>query len=435
MSMSFYNYNITKNAVSYHFAKLDELQLITKDIAQHINLMLNTPTMEIVNSLNKEPNTNVDRIHSYSLGDIQFPLSETERTIANLFRSKVYNYVNQKGEQLNIIYRSYEGTGRYVFIREQKGFHGPTALNEREHCEKYRLCTRNFENDLNSGLLFSKIYQDSVTGRMTFSLSSPIYFEGELVGDIILDYFLDTYGIISFKNDGLNGVNYLILRNFTSSLISLPFTKIWKKQLDTQTLLVFEYSMSSIFFNLLSILPFIFVLVYFVMRDNLKRQKLLLEKTKEAYFDVLTGVYNRKIYSSKLFTSIVKNQDVAIVMVDGNDIKIINDTYGHHIGDEAIQVIAHTMKRVFRKSDYIIRNGGDEFVVVLVGCNNARALEIVSIFKNEVQNLKLSIADINLSVSVGIYIKKTYVSMKSALIEADNLMYQDKINTKSITSD
>ncbi len=422
----FYSCKLKEEFVSHHFERMDSFHRLTKDTALHINNFLIIPTNDIANYINKVSKNNVDRFHPYSLGGIDFPLSETERVIANLFHLHVSNFIELKGDLVNIIYRSYEGSGRYVFIREQQGFSVPTSKIEREHCQKYRLCTKYFDDELKSGLLVSKIYQDAITDRMVFTFSSPVYLDGEIVGDVVLDYFLDTYDSygLSYENEDRDGVNYLIIKGLSGNFF--PFSSAWEKQLDQHTVVVFEYSMDSAFYNLLIFLPLIFVSVYSLMYYNLKEKKLLIEKSEDAYFDDLTGVYNRKIYKNKLFINATKSQEAAVVMIDGNGIKMINDSFGHHIGDEAIQAIANAMQGVFRKSDYIIRNGGDEFVAVLPGCNNVRAFEIVGIFRNELQKSKLSIPHVGVSVSVGIHMKSASCTLESALLEADAIMYKDK---------
>ncbi|MCV5225476.1 GGDEF domain-containing protein, partial [Escherichia coli] len=65
----------------------------------------------------------------------------------------------------------------------------------------------------------------------------------------------------------------------------------------------------------------------------------------------------------------LKTAPYSVIAIDGDRIKRINDRYGHHVGDEVIEIIADAMRKVFRTSDYLVRTGGDEFIAILPGCS------------------------------------------------------------------
>ena len=95
----------------------------------------------------------------------------------------------------------------------------------------------------------------------------------------------------------------------------------------------------------------------------------LLEKnTVSAYHDQLTGLYNRRAFlehaylvSASIFR---RNGTLAIMIIDLNKFKQINDIYGHQAGDEVLKLASQKLKNQLRKSDLIARIGGDEFVVL-----------------------------------------------------------------------
>ena len=85
---------------------------------------------------------------------------------------------------------------------------------------------------------------------------------------------------------------------------------------------------------------------------------------EELYRDPLTGAYNRRYYE-EVVRKIIGPAGVALLDVD--DFKICNDTYGHHAGDMALKTAANAIQSRIRKSDLLIRCGGDEFLLVLPG--------------------------------------------------------------------
>ena len=94
-----------------------------------------------------------------------------------------------------------------------------------------------------------------------------------------------------------------------------------------------------------------------------------LQETTESYraklyHDVLTGTYNRRYYED-IASRIVGPAGIALIDVD--DFKICNDTYGHYAGDMALETAANAIRSCIRNADLLIRYGGDEFLLVLPG--------------------------------------------------------------------
>lgn len=106
----------------------------------------------------------------------------------------------------------------------------------------------------------------------------------------------------------------------------------------------------------------------------IKNQKVQLDETteqraahdqklkEELYKDPLTGAYNRRYYEEVVRKSI---GPAGIALMDVDDFKICNDTYGHHAGDVALKTVASAIQSCIRSSDLLIRYGGDEFLLVL----------------------------------------------------------------------
>lgn len=96
--------------------------------------------------------------------------------------------------------------------------------------------------------------------------------------------------------------------------------------------------------------------------------------------DPLTGLYNRKYLEESVKTIVSQakrtNTTYGILMADIDFFKMINDTYGHDIGDEAIKIISHTLVDNLRESDIVVRFGGEEFVALLYNCNENYVIEV-----------------------------------------------------------
>ena len=103
-----------------------------------------------------------------------------------------------------------------------------------------------------------------------------------------------------------------------------------------------------------------------VSEDETARQRAAREQQlkDELYRDPLTGIYNRRYYEEVVRKSI---GPAGIALMDVDDFKICNDTYGHHAGDMALKTAANAIQSRIRKSDLLIRCGGDEFLLVLPG--------------------------------------------------------------------
>ncbi len=148
--------------------------------------------------------------------------------------------------------------------------------------------------------------------------------------------------------------------------------------------------------------------------------------------DYLTGLMNKgafENYIENLKLTNKKNQKLAAVVMDLDGLKSINDNFGHHIGDEALQSFAKTITQSFNKKDYVARFGGDEFVLVtyvnslqeLEKSNQLLTKNIKSL--NEEAGLPVKL---NYSLGYDLYDEKIDSTVKQFLERIDQLMYQNK---------
>lgn len=139
--------------------------------------------------------------------------------------------------------------------------------------------------------------------------------------------------------------------------------------------------------------------------------------------DTLTGLHNRRILS-------VIDDFSGVLVIDIDDFKNINDTFGHSAGDVAIQKVADVLRAHVRDKDHICRIGGDEFVVIFVGCPRdiimKRAEEI-----REVIDGSVNVFDVGLNVSIGIAVNYNDEDFDRLLKKADLALYEAKEHGKN----
>ncbi|MFP4479066.1 MAG: HD domain-containing phosphohydrolase [Candidatus Izemoplasmatales bacterium] len=143
--------------------------------------------------------------------------------------------------------------------------------------------------------------------------------------------------------------------------------------------------------------------------------------------DYLTKLHNRKVYDERL-KELDDNKEYpfAVINLDFNGLKLINDAYGHEYGDLALKKTADILRRVAREDDTVCRVSGDEFSVIMPQASK----KDVDAFKNKLQHAfkNTKVINIALSVAIGYFIKKdTKITLDEARKLAENNMYKQKI--------
>jgi diguanylate cyclase (GGDEF)-like protein/PAS domain S-box-containing protein len=148
--------------------------------------------------------------------------------------------------------------------------------------------------------------------------------------------------------------------------------------------------------------------LFVVVHDITKRLKLDMELAHRAQHDVLTGLPNRQLLKDRLEQCIIAcerdQRRAAILTIDVDHFKLINDTHGHLVGDECLQVVADRLKSKIRKVDTIARTGGEEFMAVVSSLNDVADAEKVagSLLRVFDTPLELSIGKVPVTVSIGV---------------------------------
>ena len=234
-----------------------------------------------------------------------------------------------------------------------------------------------------------------------------------------------------------------IIRNYLLIII-LPFTyMIYMQESQIHTLI----AILMILFLLMLIL---FSRRYYKNIIDVIISKLILERTQkekeiseekiryQAFYDHLTGLANRLTFNEHLKQQLARlarqKHFGAVLFIDLDHFKTINDSLGHHIGDSILKIFASRTSRITRKEDTIARLGGDEFVVLLsdLGDNEQEAMQKSHNIAKKIHNLMKEPIPIDenilhVSISVGItIINSQYQDINDILKHADIAMYQAK---------
>ena len=150
---------------------------------------------------------------------------------------------------------------------------------------------------------------------------------------------------------------------------------------------------------------------------------------KMAYYDVLTGLPNRALFEKKIRSQLLTKKRFALIYMDLDNFKTVNDTLGHVAGNELLKIISDLMKSIMNDSENIARLGGDEFVILVPEVNS---IEEVSYLANKItclfnKPLTISNKEFNLTASIGIAIyPEDGKDFNSLMKNADIAMYYAK---------
>ena len=163
--------------------------------------------------------------------------------------------------------------------------------------------------------------------------------------------------------------------------------------------------------------------------------KRAIEKLEEiSVTDELTGVFNRRFAYEMIFRMIENskrdNSDFLICYVDVDNLKIVNDTYGHSEGDRLISVVVQAFKASVRKTDYIFRMGGDEFLILLPGATMDIANEMVRRVNNGLGDACIQDQPVSFSYGFTACGGGSDVSVDNLIKSADEKMYEQKAAKK-----
>jgi two-component system cell cycle response regulator len=184
---------------------------------------------------------------------------------------------------------------------------------------------------------------------------------------------------------------------------------------------------------------------------NLKKENLLLEKRmkfleKDLIHDNLTCLKTREFFEEELSMNLSaiflkrrhkRDEDfgftkLSILLMDADNFKNINDTYGHHAGDLVLKKVSKVLIKSIRKTDIAARFGGEEFVVLLPGVDESSAYNKAETIRKNIESTTFkNHPDLKITVSIGVTQAKD-ASALDLIKEADRAMYKAKHSGKNI---
>jgi diguanylate cyclase (GGDEF)-like protein len=155
--------------------------------------------------------------------------------------------------------------------------------------------------------------------------------------------------------------------------------------------------------------------------------------------DPLTDLFNQRVFNDMMSYEIKRadrhEYPFALMVIDCDNFKPINDNFGHAFGDKFLQTIANILEEEKRDEDIVARYGGDEFTIILPECDENGALTVANRISKRIENEKLIAPDntkVGMTISAGICIYPTHtMSQKDMFIIADTMMYQAKEEGKN----
>ena len=166
--------------------------------------------------------------------------------------------------------------------------------------------------------------------------------------------------------------------------------------------------------------------------DVIKKINFMYSHTRQlSLTDALTGLYNRRHFENTVEREFSRAErygcDLTISIIDIDFFKKFNDTYGHLCGDYVLKEVAYIIADNFRKTDFVFRYGGEEFVVLLTETNLEQSQIPMERLRKTVENYKFTYdnQDIKLTISAGVACNKKQ-SVQEFLDSADKALYRAK---------
>ena len=176
-----------------------------------------------------------------------------------------------------------------------------------------------------------------------------------------------------------------------------------------------------------------------VQVEDISVRKQMEERLRRlADYDSLTGVRNRRQFERDLFLQVGNcrryGEEAALLMIDLDHFKQVNDTYGHRVGDDVLKAIAAAIRQRLRSTDIVARLGGDEFAVLLPHVSAATAETVAKDLRRCIAAVTMDVSGtpVRPSASIGVAHIDRHVSDKEAVLSrADDAMYAQKRATEA----
>lgn len=170
-----------------------------------------------------------------------------------------------------------------------------------------------------------------------------------------------------------------------------------------------------------------------------ERVRLFKEVHKLAITDPLTGLYNRRHFSAMMIKEMERSRryqhSISLAMLDIDHFKLINDTFGHLAGDQALQEVARICQAAIRRIDLVGRFGGEEMMILMPETTTQSALQAMERLRSEVETLEIKTprgtAHITVSIGLTSMEPNETIDLNHLIDRADQALYQAKNNGRN----
>ncbi len=265
------------------------------------------------------------------------------------------------------------------------------------------------------------------------------YYQTEKLGSLDLNKLrrtYDLYNIMGLIKNQIDIKDFVFLENGFHVFLRNTF-----ETLCNYIKLPYIYFSMTIFFFLIWLLIYKQIEVHKTAKKLLSKEKELLRVNKElknlSEEDHLTKLYNRRYFEfiAKEHLSLAKreNKDMAVLLIDIDNFKKVNDTYGHAVGDITLISMAQMMTSHKRESDVLARYGGEEFIILLPNTSLEGARIYAESLRKKIEKQAIYVEDLTLyiTVSMGLTIFKNQDNISSVFNRADESLYISKRNGKN----
>ncbi len=228
----------------------------------------------------------------------------------------------------------------------------------------------------------------------------------------------------NFQSNQLNSIQIKKLQKFHLELHNAARSLITFKKEEKYDLLISEYN-----YFVKNNLLFLSLLLTFLFSKEIHELK------KDPLTKLLTRKVLTEVYPKVMELSILTGLPFGLAFADIDNFKTVNDRYGHQAGDKVLFTIAQIMKKNLRKSDYVFRYGGEEFIILINGTNMKDFYSVLEKIRKEVESLHIKSGQKSISITIsigGVLVKtKKFIPLSELIKIADQLMYKAKKEGKN----